>query len=99
MLDGGAIEDHVVIGVLQSDRANVDCIMTGLFEESGERWRKRVVNQELHSPAARGSARSRTASAAKSSASRTSSASRSGYSARMASVVCPSAEACDVRLP
>ena len=46
--------------------------------ESGERWRKRVVDQEPHSPAARGNARSRTASAAKSSASRTSPASRSG---------------------
>jgi hypothetical protein len=57
----------------------------------GRFWRKSVVDQELHSPAARGSARSRTASAAKRSASRTSSASRSGYSARMPSVVCPSA--------
>lgn len=90
-LDGSALEDHLVVGVLQSYCANVDCIMTGLLQESGERWRKSVVDQELHSPAARGSARSRTASAAKSSASRTSSASRSGYSSRMPSVVCPSA--------
>ena len=71
--------------------------MTRLLQESSERWRKRIVDQEPHSLAARGSARSRTASAAKSSASRTSSASRSGYSARMPSVVCPSATGNDSR--
>jgi hypothetical protein len=71
--------------------SEVDRIVTGLLQERSERWRQSVVDQELHSPAARGRARSRTASAAKSSASRTSSASRSGYSARMASVLCPSA--------
>jgi hypothetical protein len=91
MLDGSESEDRIVVGVLQSYRANVDCIMTGLLQESDEHGRKSVVDQKLHSPAARGSARSRTASAANSSASRTSSDSRSGYSARMASVVCPSA--------
>src|ERR671910_680000 len=69
----------------------MDCIMTGLLQESSERWRQRVVGEEPHSPAARGNARWRTASAAKSSASRTSSAWSSGYSARMPSVVCPSA--------
>src|SRR5262249_33741513 len=66
-------------------------IMTGLLQERREGWWESVVDQEFHSPAARVSARSRTASAAKSSASRTSYASRSGYSARIASVVCPSA--------
>ena len=73
-------EDHFVVGVRKSQFANMDCIMTGLVQESGERSRKRVVDQEPHSPAARGNARSRTASAARSSVSRTSSASRSGYS-------------------
>ncbi len=90
-LDDCALEDHIIIGVLQSKRADMDRVMTSLVEESSKRWRKRVVDQEPHSPAARGSARSRTASAAKRSASRTSSASRSGYNARMPSVVCPSA--------
>ena len=47
----------------------MDRIVTGLLQERSERWRKSVVDQELHSPAARGRARSRTASAAKSSAS------------------------------
>ena len=37
-LGGSAIKDHIVVGVLQSYRANVDCIMTGLLQESGERW-------------------------------------------------------------
>ena len=31
MLDGSAIEDYFVVGVLQPHRANVDCIMTGLL--------------------------------------------------------------------
>lgn len=60
-------------------------------EKNGEGRRKRVVDEESHSPAARGRARSRTASAAKSRASRMSSASRSGYRARICSGVCPSA--------
>src|SRR5262245_36264107 len=45
--------------------------MTGLLQKISERWPKSVVDQELHSPAARGSARSRTTSAAKHNASRT----------------------------
>jgi hypothetical protein len=34
------LEDHFVVGVLQSQFANMDCIMTGLLQESSERWRK-----------------------------------------------------------
>jgi hypothetical protein len=52
MVDGSAFEDHFVVGVLQSQFANIDCIMTGLLQKSSERWRKRVVDQEPHSPAA-----------------------------------------------
>jgi hypothetical protein len=33
-LDGSEIEDRIVVGVLPSHRANVDCIMTGLLQKS-----------------------------------------------------------------
>src|SRR5918993_1883946 len=33
MLGGSALEDHFVVGVMQSQFANMDCIMTGLLQE------------------------------------------------------------------
>jgi hypothetical protein len=74
----GRSEDRLIIVVLQSVVADVGGLVTVLAQDGGEGGRQRVVDQEPHSPAANGSARSRTASAAKSRASRTSAASRSG---------------------
>ena len=92
MLGGSVLERS-----LRRRRAAIQAREHGLHHDRPVAGKRRGLAQarcrsgKLHSPAARGNARSRTASAAKSSASRTSSASRSGYSARIPSVVCPSA--------
>ena len=38
VLNCRALKDHIVVGALQSYRANVDRVMTGLLQESSERW-------------------------------------------------------------
>jgi hypothetical protein len=58
------VKDHWIFRPLQRNRANVDRVVTCLLEKNGERRGQRVVDEEPHSPATRGKARSRTASAA-----------------------------------
>jgi len=74
----GQFDDRFIIGLLEAAVADVHGVVAGLLEHLSQHGREGVVGEEPHAPGARGSSRSRTASAANCSASRTSASSRSG---------------------